>query len=70
MCSNLALNEQETIIAISRGSNTATIFSNDDVYRKRLKRLYGSKLVKTYKHAGKPVAEEYEIDRNLIMFKN
>lgn len=65
----LIIEEQETIISINRAEDTARIYTSDDLYRTRLKRLYGDKLVKVYRRGCDPVAEEYEIDKRLISFR-
>lgn len=66
----LVIEEQETIISINRAEDKAVIYTSDDLYRNRLKRLYGDKLVKVYKHNnGEQIAEEYEVDKRLISFR-
>lgn len=70
MAINLGLDEQETLISMSRIDNTAVIYTSDTRIRNRMKKLYPDKLTRTFSQAGEVVAEEYTIDRRMISFRS
>jgi hypothetical protein len=70
MAINLGLDEQETVVTMSRIDNTAVVYTSDTRMRNRLKKLYPDKLTRTFSQAGEAVAEEYTIDRRLISFRS
>ncbi len=69
MAKVLGIEEQETVIVISRNSGTATLYSSDTRMRNRFRRLYADKLTKEFKQDGEVIAEEYEVDRRLVTFR-
>ena len=69
MAKVLGIEEQETVIIISRNSGTATLYSSDTRTRNRFRRLYADKLTKEFKQDGEVIAEEYEVDRRLVTFR-
>ena len=70
MAINLGLDEQETLISMSRIDNKAVVYTSDTRIRNRMKKLYPDKLTRTFSQAGEVVAEEYTIDRRLISFRS
>jgi hypothetical protein len=64
------LEEMETVITMSRTEKNATVYSSDINMRKRLNRLYGDKLKRTFTQDGEVIAEEYEIDKRMISFRS
>ena len=70
MAINLGLDEQETLISMSRTNNIAVIYTSDTRIRNRMKKLYPDKLTRTFTQAGEVVAEEYIIDRRMISFRS
>lgn len=70
MAINLGLDEQETLISMSRIDNKAVVYTSDTRIRNRMKKLYPDKLTRTFSQAGEVVAEEYTIDRRMITFRS
>ena len=70
MAINLGLDEQETLISMSRIDNKAVVYTSDTRIRNRMKKLYPDKLTRTFTQAGEVVAEEYTIDRRMITFRS
>lgn len=70
MAINLGLDEQETLISMSRIDNKAVVYTSDTRIRNRMKKLYPDKLTRTFTQAGEVVAEEYVIDRRMITFRS
>lgn len=70
MAKVIGIDEQETVIILSRVSGLATIYSSDTKVRNRLRKLYSNKLKKQYEQDGETVAEEYEVDKRLITFRS
>ncbi len=65
----IAIDEQETVIQISRNDDVCRVYSSDTRMRNRLAKLYADKLARVYRQDGEPIAEEYEIDRRLLSFR-
>lgn len=65
----ISIDEQETVIQISRSDDKCRVYSSDTRMRNRLSKLYADKLARVYRQDGEPVAEEYEIDRRLLSFR-
>jgi hypothetical protein len=66
----MSLAEMETVISFNRAEQNATVYSSDINMRKRLNRLYGDKLKRTFTQDGQVIAEEYEIDKRMISFRS
>ena len=66
----LSLDEQETIVLMSRATNECKVYTSDVRDRKRFEKLYGPNKSRTYYQQGKPVAEEYTLDRRLVSFRS
>jgi hypothetical protein len=49
MAKIIGIEEQETVIVMSRTSGEATVYSSDTKVRNRLKKLYSDKLTKEFK---------------------
>ena len=69
MAKIIGIDEEETVIVMSRTSGEATVYSSDTKVRNRLKKLYSDKLTKEFKQDGEAVAEEYSIDKRFITFR-
>ena len=70
MAINLSLDEQETLISMSRTDNVAVVYTSDTRTRNRLKKLYPDKITRTFSQAGEVIAEEFTIDRRMISFRS
>jgi hypothetical protein len=62
--------EMETLISWNRADNSAVVYCSDVNTLKRLNRLYGDKVTRTYTQDDKIIAQEFQIDRRLISFRS
>jgi hypothetical protein len=66
----MTLEEMETVISWNRADNKAVVYCSDIYTLKRLNRLYGDKVTRTFTQNGEVIAKEFTIDRRMVSFRS